>query len=163
MMASHACTQRLGLTLEQLLGRRDDDLFPPATVATFAEEDPPRAGGRIDHQPRSKIRAAAWARARISPPKPCARCGRQHHRPVCCGPRHQRAQAPKPSCAPPRRKWRLRGEQRWKVALDAAGTACGTGTIRTGCLHMSVSMCRLAGLDPEQVSTIEGWLQRIAS
>ncbi len=57
---------------------------------------------------------------------------------------------------------RLQGEQRWKVALDAAGHGVWDWDIRTGRFECSVSMCRLAGLDPEQVvPTIEGWLQHV--
>lgn len=37
ILANHACAAGLGLTVEQLLGHRDDERLPPAVVATLAE------------------------------------------------------------------------------------------------------------------------------
>ena len=163
MMANRACTQRLGLTLEQLLGRRDDDLFPPAMVATFAEEDRRVLAGESITNLEQSVPLPVGEGTYLTTKAPLRDVDgsiiglfvvardiseRKHH--------EAELRAAEAKAA------RLQGEQRWKVALDAAGHGVWDWDIRTGRFEYSVSMCRLAGLDPEQVvPTIEGWLQHV--
>ena len=163
LLANRACTERLGLPLEQLLGRSDDALLPPAMAATFAQEDRRVLAGEFITNLEQAVPLPAGEGFYLTTKAPLrdgdgsiiglftiARDISQRKR--------QEAQLRAAEAAAAR----LQGEQRWKLALDAAGHGVWDWDIRTGHFECSESMCRLAGLEPAQlVPTIEGWLQHV--
>ncbi len=163
ILANRACAEGLGLTVEQLLGRTDGEVLPPAVAALLGEVESRVLAGEAFVNLEQRLVLSGGERTYLTTKAPLqdaegaivglfgiARDISERQR------READLRAAEATAA------RLQGELRWKEAFDRVGHGTWELNIRTGRFELSPSMARLLGLEPtEQDNDLEGCLQRL--
>ena len=147
LLANPAGAETLGLTVEQLLGRRDDELLPPAVAATLGAVESRVLAGESLANLEQRLPLSGGERTYLTTKVPLrdaegaivglfgiARDISERQR------QEAALRAAEATAA------RLQGELRWKEALDAAGHGVWEWDIRGGQVEFSPTIARLLGL-----------------
>ena len=163
ILANRACAERLGLTVEQVLGRHDEELVPPEGAATIREEDRRVLAGEslVNLELRLLLPSGAGTYLITKAPLRDAEgtiiglfgivrdiSERQRQ--------EDNLRAAEATAA------RLQGDLRWKEALDAVGYGVWEFDIRGGELELSPTIARMLGQGPEDlIHDLRVGLQRV--
>ena len=163
LLASRAHVERLGLTVEQVLGRSDSELLPPAVAAMIREVDRRVLAGEYFANLEQRLVLPGGEGTYLTTKAPLrdaegAIIGLYGiARDISERQRQEAAlRAAEVTTA------RLQGELRWKEGLDAVGHGVWELDIRTGRINGSPTIARLLGLEPTELGpNLDAWLQRV--
>jgi len=163
LLANQPCAEHLGLTVEQLLGRRDEELLPPAIAATLQGQDRCVLAGETLLNLEQEFTLLSGEGTYLTTKAPLrdaegtiiglygiARDISERQR------QEVALRAAEATAA------RLQGEMRWKDALGAAGHGVWDWHLDSGLVDFSLTWKRMLGYDEADIGgDVSEWRRRV--